>query len=66
MGQSLASYWFFTRFGIPPQELGLMFFASSVLTAISLWHDCLQPVPHVIGAGGRLPILTDIILVPPL
>jgi MFS family permease len=37
MGQSLASYWFFTRFGIPPQELGLMFFASNVLTAISLW-----------------------------
>jgi MFS family permease len=37
MGQSLASYWFFTRFGIPAQELGLMFFASNVLTAISLW-----------------------------
>jgi MFS family permease len=37
MGQSLASYWFFTRFGILPQELGLMFFASNVLTAISLW-----------------------------
>jgi hypothetical protein len=37
MGQSLASYWFFTRFGIPPQELGLMFFGASVLTATSLW-----------------------------
>jgi MFS family permease len=37
LGQSLASYWFFTRFGIPPQELGLVFFASHVLTAISLW-----------------------------
>jgi MFS family permease len=37
MGQSLASYWFFTRFGIPPQELGLVFFGSNVLTAISLW-----------------------------
>jgi len=37
MGQSLASYWFFTRFGILAQELGLMFFASHVLTAISLW-----------------------------
>jgi predicted MFS family arabinose efflux permease len=37
LGQSLAAYWFFTRFGIPAQELGLMFFASHVLTAISLW-----------------------------
>jgi MFS family permease len=37
LGQSLASYWFFTRFGIPVQELGLLFFASHVLTAISLW-----------------------------
>ena len=37
LGQSLASYWFLTRFGIPPQELGLVFFASHVLTAISLW-----------------------------
>jgi hypothetical protein len=25
LGQSLASYWFFTRFGISAQELGLMF-----------------------------------------
>ena len=37
MGQSLASYWFFTHLGIPPQELGLMFFGSNVLTAVSLW-----------------------------
>jgi MFS family permease len=37
LGQSLASYWFFTRFGISAQELGLLFFASHVLTAISLW-----------------------------
>jgi hypothetical protein len=37
LGQSLASYWFFTRFGISAQELGLMFFASHLLTAISLW-----------------------------
>jgi predicted MFS family arabinose efflux permease len=37
IGQSLASYWFVTRFGIPPEELGLVFFASHVLTAISLW-----------------------------
>jgi hypothetical protein len=26
LGQSLASYWFFTHFGISAQELGLMFF----------------------------------------
>jgi sugar phosphate permease len=37
MEQSLASYWFFTRFGISAQQLGLLFFASHVLTAISLW-----------------------------
>jgi len=37
LGQSLASYWFFTRFGISAQALGLMFFASHLLTAISLW-----------------------------
>ena len=35
--QSLASYWFFTRFGLQPGALGALFFASSVLTAISLW-----------------------------
>jgi MFS family permease len=37
LGQSLASFWFFTRFGISAQALGLMFFASHLLTAISLW-----------------------------
>jgi MFS family permease len=37
IGPSLASYWFFTRFGIQPEELGLVFFASHVLTAMSLW-----------------------------
>jgi MFS family permease len=37
IGQSLAFYWFFTRFGIQPEELGLVFFASHVLTAMSLW-----------------------------
>jgi MFS family permease len=37
LAQSLASYWFFTRFGISAQGLGLMFFTSHVLTAISLW-----------------------------
>jgi MFS family permease len=35
--QSLASYWFFTRFGLQPGSLGALFFASSVLTALSLW-----------------------------
>jgi MFS family permease len=35
--QSLASYWFFTRFGLQPGSLGTLFFASSILTAISLW-----------------------------
>ena len=35
--ESLASYWFFTRFGLRPEELGAVFFASSVLTAVSLW-----------------------------
>jgi MFS family permease len=35
--QSLASYWFFTRFGLQPGSVGALFFASSVLTAISLW-----------------------------
>ena len=33
--QSLASYWFFTRW--TPARIGALFFASSVLTAISLW-----------------------------
>jgi MFS family permease len=35
--ESLASYWFFTRFGLGPGELGAVFFASNVLTAVSLW-----------------------------
>jgi MFS family permease len=35
--QSLASYWFFTRFGFQPGHLGALFFASNVLTAVSLW-----------------------------
>ena len=35
--QSLVSYWFFTRFGLQPGSLGVLFFVSSVLTAISLW-----------------------------
>jgi MFS family permease len=35
--QSLASYWFFTRFGLQPGHLGALFFASNVLTAVSLW-----------------------------
>jgi MFS family permease len=35
--ESLASYWFFTRFGLPEAELGLVFFCSNVLTAGSLW-----------------------------
>jgi MFS family permease len=35
--QSLVSYWFFTRFGLQPGSLGAVFFASSILTAISLW-----------------------------
>jgi MFS family permease len=35
--ESLASYWFFTRFGLQPAELGIVFFSSNVLTAVSLW-----------------------------
>ena len=41
--QSLASYWFFTRFGLQPGSLGALFFASSVLTAISLWVAHVSP-----------------------
>ena len=36
VAQSLAAYYFFTRFGIEPGALGLMFFASAVLTAVSM------------------------------
>ena len=35
--ESLASYWFFTRFGLQPAELGAVFFSSNVLAAVSLW-----------------------------
>jgi MFS family permease len=35
--QSLVSYWFFTRFGLQPDQLGALFFASNILTAVSLW-----------------------------
>lgn len=35
--ESLASFWFFTRFGLEPDQLGVVFFASNVLTAVSLW-----------------------------
>jgi len=35
--ESLASYWFFTRFELRPEELGGLFFASNVLSAVSLW-----------------------------
>jgi MFS family permease len=35
--ESLASYWFFTRFGLQVDSLGPLFAASSVLTAVSLW-----------------------------
>jgi MFS family permease len=35
--EGLTSYWFFTRFGLGPAELGLVFFSSNVLAAVSLW-----------------------------
>jgi MFS family permease len=35
--ESLTSYWFFTRFGLQPAELGMVFFSSNLLTAVSLW-----------------------------
>lgn len=34
--ESLASYWFFTKFGLQPAELGAVFFSSNVLAAVSL------------------------------
>jgi MFS family permease len=34
---SLASYWFFTRFGLEPAQLGVLFFSSNVLAALSVW-----------------------------
>ncbi|MDH3599510.1 MAG: MFS transporter [Candidatus Tectomicrobia bacterium] len=36
VAQSLAAYFFFTRFGLDPQSLGILFFVSSILTAISM------------------------------
>lgn len=35
--ESLAAYWFYTRFGLELESLALVFFASHILTAISLW-----------------------------
>jgi MFS family permease len=35
--ESLTSYWFFTRFGLEPAQLGVVFFGSNVVTAVSLW-----------------------------
>ncbi len=35
--QSLVSLWFFTKFGMELQSIGLIFFASNVMAAISLW-----------------------------
>ena len=37
VAESLTSYWFFTRFGLEPAQLGVVFFSSHVLTAVSLW-----------------------------
>ena len=35
--QSLVSFWLFTHFGIETGSLGLIFFASNVLSGVSLW-----------------------------
>jgi MFS family permease len=35
--QSLASYWFYTKFGMTLGDLALVFFLSNILAAISLW-----------------------------
>jgi len=35
--ESLAAYWFYTRFGLELEALALVFFASHLLAAISLW-----------------------------
>lgn len=35
--QSLASYWFYTKFGLELKELALIFALSNVLAAVSLW-----------------------------
>jgi Na+/melibiose symporter-like transporter len=35
--QSLAAYWFYTKFGLSLQDLALVFFLSNLLAAVSLW-----------------------------
>lgn len=35
--ESLAAYWFYTRFGLKLEELALVFFVSHLLAAVSLW-----------------------------
>jgi len=35
--QSLAAYWFYTRFGLELESLALVFFFAQILAAISLW-----------------------------
>ncbi len=35
--QSLAAYWFYTKFGLRLESLALVFFFSDILAAISLW-----------------------------
>jgi MFS family permease len=35
--QSLAAYWFYTRFGLELAELSIVFFASELLTTSSMW-----------------------------
>ena len=35
--QSLAAYWFYTKFGLELESLALVFFFSALLAAISLW-----------------------------
>jgi MFS family permease len=35
--QSLAAYWFYTKFGLSLQDLAMVFSVSNVLAAISLW-----------------------------
>ena len=35
--ESLAAYWFYTKFGLKLEELALVFFVSRLLAAISLW-----------------------------
>ncbi|MFH1141891.1 MAG: MFS transporter, partial [Chloroflexota bacterium] len=37
VSQSLVSLWFFTKFGVALRDIGLIFFGSQVLAAISLW-----------------------------